>query len=116
MRRAVAGLSAAHPQQPRSRAAAIPLWRAWSRGWVVEVVALFEVVDEPGMGLVPPHQLAGQRARGRAVDREEAGQPAKVLARVRGRDGDYREVEMAPDHLGDGADRHALIGDPVPPP
>jgi hypothetical protein len=38
--------------EPRSRAA-IPLWRGWSCGWVVEVVALVEVVDELGMGRVP---------------------------------------------------------------
>src|SRR5258708_39050622 len=105
MRLAVAGLRAADPEQPRSRVAAIPLWRAWSRGWVVEVVALFEVIDEPGMGRVPTHQLAGQRARGRAVDREAAGQPAKVLACLLGRDGDSREADIASAHPPEGTER-----------
>ena len=45
----------------------------------MEVVALVEVVDEPGLGRVPSKQLAGQRARGRAVGREEAGQRQVVV-------------------------------------
>ena len=45
--------------------------------------------------------------------REEAGQPGEVLACVLGGDGDHREVEMPADHLGDVADRHALVGDRV---
>jgi hypothetical protein len=46
----------------------------------VEVVALVEIVDEPGMGRLPSQELAGQRARGRAVDRDERPQPTEVLA------------------------------------
>ena len=38
---------------------------------------------------------------------------AEVLACVLGRDGDHRELEVATDHLGDLADRHAFVGDPM---
>src|SRR6266581_2976380 len=79
----------------------------------MEVVALIEVLDEPGMCRLPAQQLAGQRARDRVVGREEAGQEAEVPARLAGRDGDHRDVEVSPDHLGDGADRHTLVRDPV---
>src|SRR6266567_6079259 len=81
----------------------------------MEVVAVIEVLDEPGMGRLPAEQLAGQRARDRVVGREEAGQEAEVPARLAGRDGDHREVEVPPDHLGDGADRHTLVRDRVQP-
>ncbi len=65
------------------------------------------------MGGLPPQQFAGPRARGWAVEGEEAGQPGEVRARVLRRDGSDRHVEMAPDQLGDLADRHALVGDRV---
>src|SRR5437879_8979709 len=39
---------------------------------LVEVVTLVEIVDEPGMRGMPSQQLAGQRAGGRAVGRQEA--------------------------------------------
>ena len=81
----------------------------------MEVVALIEVLDEPGMCRLPAQQLAGQRARDRVVGREEAGQEAEVLARLARRDGDHRDVEVSPDHLGDGADRHILVRDRVQP-
>ncbi len=63
-----------------------PLLRsgAVSRGWVPEVVALVEIADEPGVARLPSHQLAGQRARGRAVGREEAdhlGDPVQRRSR-----------------------------------
>src|SRR6266851_1782039 len=57
----------------------------------MEVVALIEVLDEPGMCRLPAQQLAGQRARDRVVGREEAGQEAEVLARLAGGDGDHRD-------------------------
>jgi len=47
--------------------------------------------------------------------REEADQKAEVLARLVGRDGDHRVIEVSPDHLGDGADRHTLVRDRVQP-
>ena len=50
----------------------------------VEVMTFFEIVDEPRVGWLPSKQLAGQRARGRTVGREEAGQPAEVLACILG--------------------------------
>ena len=40
----------------------------------IEVVALVEIVDEPGMRRLPSRALAGQRAGGRAVHREKPGQ------------------------------------------
>src|SRR6266849_4607805 len=81
----------------------------------MEVVALLEVLNEPGMCRLPAQQLAGQRARDRVVGREEAGQEAELLARLVGRDGDHRDVEVSPDHVGDGADRHTLVRDRVQP-
>jgi hypothetical protein len=35
-------------------------------------MALVEIVDEPKMGGLPSYQLAGQRARGRTIDRQNA--------------------------------------------
>src|ERR1019366_2872659 len=84
-----------------------------SCGSGVEVVALVQVLDEPGPGRLPVEQLAGQLARGRAVDREEAAQPAEVLACVLGGDGDRRQIQMAADHLGDVPYWHALVRDRV---
>ena len=52
------------------------------------------------------HWFANSKRRGK-----ESGQPAEVLARALGRDGDYGQVEMPPDQLGDVADRHALVDD-----
>ena len=54
--------------------------------WIVEVVALVEVVDEPGMGGLPSQQLVGQRARGGAVGRHEMGQPGEVLEETNQKD------------------------------
>ena len=102
--------------KPGAVGPARPPPRRWLGGHpdaVVEVVALVEIVDEPGMRGPPPHELAGQRARGGDVGGEEVREPAEVLACVLGRDGDHREVEVATDHLGDLADRHAFVGDPV---
>src|ERR1019366_7696728 len=59
-------------------------WRGWLCGWGVEVVALVEIVDQPEMSWLPRQQLAGQRARRRAVEPEEPGQPREMLARVLG--------------------------------
>src|SRR5712691_7180738 len=73
------------------------------RSEVVEVVALVEVVDEPGLGRLPSQQLAGQRARGRAIGPDEGSQPGEVRSCVPGSDGDHGEVEMPSDHFGDGA-------------
>ncbi len=56
----------------------------WSCGWGPEVVALVEIVDQPEMSRLPRQQLAGQRARRRAVETEEPGQPREMLARVLG--------------------------------
>src|ERR1035437_8178679 len=63
--------------------------------------------------LTPRQQLAGQRARRRAVEPEEPGQPCEMLACVLGGDGDHGDVEVPSDHLGDVADRDALVGDRV---
>ena len=60
----------------------------------MEVVALIEVLDEPGMCRLPAQQLAGQRARDRVVGREEEGQKAEVLARLAGRDADHRDADV----------------------
>src|SRR5260221_11968107 len=79
----------------------------------MEVVAFTEVLDKPGMCRLPAQQRAGQRARARVVAREEAGQEAEVRARLAGRDGDHRDVEVSPDPRGDGADRHTLVRDRV---
>ena len=62
-----------------------PWWRGWSCGRAVEVVALVEVVDEPGLGRLPAQQLAGQRARGRAVE-PRGSRPARRSARLRPRE------------------------------
>src|SRR5260370_2375588 len=62
----------------------------------MEVVALIEVLDEPGMCRLPAQQRAGQHARDRVAGREEAGQEAEVPARLAGRDGDHRDVELRP--------------------
>jgi len=71
-----------------------------SCGSVVEIVALVEIVDEPGLGGLPPQQPAGQCAGRRAVDPDEGRQKPEVLASIRGGDGSHREVEMPCDHLG----------------
>src|SRR5262245_17009528 len=80
---------------------------------VMEVVALVEIGDETRLGRLPPKQLASQRARCRRVDRQERPEPAEVRASVLWRDGDDGEIEVPADHLGDGADRHPLVGDGV---
>ena len=72
-----------------------------------------EICDQSEVRGVPSQQLAGQRAGGGGVGSEEAGHPGEVLACVFRGDGDHGEVEMAPDHLGDVADRHPFVGDRV---
>src|SRR5271170_4944077 len=73
----------------------------------------FEVLDEPRMRGTPAHALAGQRARGRLVDREEAGKPAKVSPRRLGRDGGDRNPQLASDDLRDPSGWHTLVPDRV---
>src|SRR5215470_15198605 len=63
-------------------------------GGRVKVVALVQIVEEARMGRLPPHQVAGRRARGRGVDREQATQPAELLTGVLGRDRDHRHVQV----------------------
>ena len=46
-----------------------------------EIVALVQVIDEPGLDRPPPEELAGLRAGGRLVDREDLPQPAEILGR-----------------------------------
>ena len=55
-----------------------------SCGWSVEVVALAEIVDQPGMSRLPHEQFAGERARRGAVEPEEPGQPREMRAGVFG--------------------------------
>ena len=51
---------------------------------------------------------------GLSAARKPARKPKCSLASL-GRDGDHRDVEVPPDHLGDGADRHTLVRDRVQP-
>src|SRR5215469_15076186 len=76
-----------------------------------EIVPLVQVLDKPWLDRPPPEQLARQCARGRLVYRENLAQEAETL----GRHGRDRQVEVTPDHLGDVADRHALVADGVQP-
>ena len=99
-------------RQDRHLAHTVNRWPRSSSGrpCLLEIVPLVEIGDEPGLGRLPAEQLAGQRARGWGVNREEAAKPAKVLACVLWSDGDDWELEMPSDHLGDVADRYALLG------
>src|SRR2546421_8440699 len=49
---------------------------------VLEVVPLLEVRDQPGVRRLPAQPLAGQRAGGRSVEREEGADPAELLVRA----------------------------------
>ena len=53
---------------------------ATSAGYSGEVVALLQVLDEPGLDRPPPEQLAGQRAGRRLVDRDRDGKVLNTMA------------------------------------
>ena len=52
-----------------------------------EVAAFIEVGDQPGVLGLPPEQLLGQGAGGRAVEQGEGGHPGKVALRFLAGDG-----------------------------
>jgi hypothetical protein len=62
----------------------------------LEVVARLEVGDEAGLHGLPAEALAGQRARGRDVGREEAPDPPEVLGRLLRSDRGRGNAEVAP--------------------
>jgi hypothetical protein len=48
--------------------------------WLLEVVALVEVLDQSGLCRLPVEQFTGEPARGRRVDRQELGEPGEVVS------------------------------------
>ncbi len=62
---------------------------------------------------LPTQDLARLFARGRIVERREMGEPTKVLGRLFGRLAHDWHVQVAANHLGDIAERHALLVCPV---
>jgi hypothetical protein len=63
---------------------------------VLDVMPPFKVCDEAGMCWPPAGLLAGERARGGDVGREEGRQPAEVLGCVPGSDGAHRASRWRP--------------------
>src|SRR5438270_13424235 len=65
-----------------------------SRSRPLEVVALFEILDEPGPGGLPAQSFPSRGARCRGVDRPEDAHPSEVLAGVFGSERYHADVQM----------------------
>ena len=86
-----------------------------ARGCGPEIAALPEVVEAARPRRTPTHEPPGPAARCRAVRGQEGREECAVGRSVPGGDGGGRDVQVPADHLRDGADRHALVGDGVEP-
>jgi len=84
-------------------------------GLGVEVVALRQVRDQPGVGRAPSEELLRHGTGGRVVEGDQGGQEAEVVVGLLAGDADRGQVQAAADGLGDVAERDAFIGGPVQP-
>ena len=84
--------------------------RAGRGGWSDEVVALFDVLDEAGVGGLPAQEFLGDGARGGHVGAQQGHQHALVFPGGQGPGG---QVQVPADGLGDLADGHAFVTDGV---
>ncbi len=80
-----------------------------------EIARPVEIGNERRLLRLPPQQFPSSLARGRAVDRCDMHEPAKVVGYFLGGFGDDRHVQAAADHASDVSERHALVGKPVIP-
>jgi hypothetical protein len=78
-----------------------------------EIARPVEIGNQPGLLRLPLQQFPSSQTRGRAVDRCEMREPAKVVVCFLGGLADDGHVQAAADHAGDVAERHALVGDSV---
>src|SRR5579862_5476232 len=79
----------------------------------LEVVAFFEILEQPGVCRLPAHDLARPFARGWGIDAPECCQEAEVLGGGRLRNGTYWHIQIAADHVGNRPRRHTLFGNRV---
>ena len=107
--------SAGSDGQSQAEAARDGWWRHCVDRLVVEVVAVIQVLDQPGVGRLPGQQLAGQLAGRGVVQRDEGAEEGEVLIRVLGRDAGARQAELAADVLRDVPEGHAIVSDRVQP-
>src|SRR6266550_2595155 len=82
-------------------------------GSLFEIVFRVQIGNNPGLNRSPSQSFLRQRAGSRAVDAEEARDPAEMIGCCLVRLADDRYVQATADCLSDLSSRYALVGDAV---